>query len=239
MLKRYMLAVMAIVIGSMLVACDDDTSPQLGDVQVTYRVGSGSSTCEDVGISFVRVYLMVSETESAADETFACDPAGQTVTMNDIEAGTYTVRVEGLDGTNAIIYTGESAEDALEVEADQTNGPVSVVLNQLRPAMLIWTDFADPGGCARAEVVDIVIRVYENGSSLVYDETFECPVRLDDGLLIEGLSETSTYDLRIRGTNENSEYTHEYNEDGVEVSPGAPTEIEARLSACSGLCTEP
>ena len=58
-------------------------------------------------------------------------------------------------------------------------------------------------------------------------------------LLIEGLGETSTYDLRIRGTNENSEYTHEYNENDVEVSPGSPTEISAQLEQCTGLCTEP
>ena len=130
MLKRYTLAIAAVVIGSMLVACDDASSPQLGDVQISYRVGSGSSTCEDVGIAFVRVYL-VSETESAVDETFACDPEGQTVTLMDVEAGSYTVRVEGLDSSHAVIYSGESDEDALEVEADQTNGPVSVVLNQL------------------------------------------------------------------------------------------------------------
>jgi hypothetical protein len=238
MLMRYSIAFLALVVSAALVACDDDTSPQLGDVQVTYRIGSGSSTCEDVNIAFVRVYMMTSETTSEMDETFACDPDRQTVTLQDVPAGSYTVRVEGLNSANAIIYTGTSTME-IEVEADSTNGPVSVVLNQLRPAMLIWTGFVDPGGCSRAEVVDIVIRVYENGASLIYDETFECPVRLDDGLLIEGLSETSSYDLRIRGTNSNSEYTYEYNENGVTVSPGAPTEISAQLVECTGLCDEP
>jgi len=231
----------ALAISTVLVAgtaCDDEVTAQFGDLQITYRIGSGTSTCEEVGIAFVRVYLDVSETETALDEIASCTPDDQSVVLQDVPVGTYDIRVEGMDSDNGVIYSG-ATEENVEVVADQTNGPVNVVLTQLRPAIMIWFDFAEAGNCSRFEVADIEVVLYENGSSQIYSETFPCETRISESLLIENLSETSTYDLRVRGTNDNDEYTYEYNQDAITVAPGAPTEIGAELEACSGLCSAP
>lgn len=217
--------------------CGEEEVTNYGDLHVEFRVGSGSQTCEDAGIAFIRVDVYSGETP-IADETIVCDPAGQWVIFTDIVVGSYTVAVSGLNDQNEMIYRGESNQ-AIDVLADQTNGPVTVVLDQLRPSILVWFGFSDVGGCDRFEVEEIVVVLYENGASQVYNESFLCSDRVEDALLIEDLSETSTYDVRIRGTNSNSEYTYEYNVDGVTVSPGPATEISAELNSCSGVCDAP
>ena len=207
--------------------CDDGTpAVQTGDLQVTYRVGSGSSSCADVGIAFVRVHIGISGTEDLLYDTFACDPAEQSVSFAGVEAGTYTIRVEGLDAATDVIYRGEGASP-VTVVADRTNGPVNVVLDQLRPSMEIFFGFGDVGGCDRFGVVDILVRLYENGSSVVHDASYDCATQLVRSLLIENLSDTSTYDLRVRGTNEFGEGTYEYDRDAILVTAGAPTEVSA------------
>lgn len=237
MYKRASSMMLGLILVFALASCSEE-SIATGDLQVRYRIGSGSSNCDDVDIHSVRVYLLTSGGAEVADETFACDPAGQTVLLEGIEAGSYAVRVEGLDRGSDVVYTGE-LDDMVDVAGNQTNGPVTVVLTQLRPALLLWLDFAEAGNCSRFEVEDIVIVLYENGASPIYDETFGCADRLADSLLIEGLSDSAYYDLRIRGTNSNGEYTYEYDEDGITVSAGAPTERAVELESCDGLCTDP
>lgn len=239
MMKRTLIALVAVTMIPLTISCDDETpAPQLGDLIVAFRVGSGSQTCEDVGITDVRVYVNISATEELIDETVACDPANQTVTFNDVQAGTYTIRVEGLDDNNNPIYAGELAAP-FTVVANQTNETGVVVLNQLRPAMEIFFGFEDVGGCDRFGVVDLVVVIYENGSSIIHDESYPCATQITSSLLIENLSATSQYDLRVRGTNDNGEYTYEYNRDAIAVAPGLPTEVSAVLSPCTGLCDAP
>jgi len=239
MFRKTMMALSVPVLLFALVACDDDgPAAQFGDLHVEYQVGSGRDTCDAVGIEFVRIYVMVSEDEELLDEMFACEPTNQSVTLPDVPVGTYSIRVDGLNGDNEVIYRGFSSGE-VEIEANMTNGPISVSLDQLRPSILLWVGFAEPGGCSRAEVTEVVVRLWENGSSLVFDETYGCEERLTDALVIEDLSDSSTYDLRVRGVNENDEYTYEYNEDSIAVAPGPPSEISAELVMCAGLCSAP
>lgn len=237
-MKTYMtnLTVLAVLLGVMS-GCAEEEVVQYGDLHAEFRVGSGSQTCEDAGIAFVRVDVYSGET-SIADETIVCDPESQSVIFSDIVVGSYALIVSGLNDNNEMIYRGESSQ-VVDVLADQTNGPVTIVLDQLRPSIQVWFGFSDVGGCDRFEVEEIVVVLYENGASQVYNESFTCSERLEDSLLIEDLSETSTYDVRIRGTNSNSEYTYEYNVDAVAVSPGPPSEISAELTSCSGVCEAP
>jgi hypothetical protein len=239
MVKRALFTGVIVAFASLAAGCDDGTSVQaVGDLQVTYRVGSGSSNCEEAGISFLRVYIAISETEDLLDQTFACQPGAQVVTFNAVDVGTYTIRAEGLDSGNNVIYGGQATTPVTVVE-DQTNGPVSVILDQIRPAMEIFFGFSDVGGCTRFGVVGIVVRVYENGASLVHDQTYDCAVQLNESLLIPNLSETSTFDLRVRGTNEFGEGTYQFNRDAIAVLPGTPTPISAELLPCAGFCTAP
>ena len=219
--------------------CDDGTSvTPTGGLEVTYRVGSGTSSCADVGIAFVRVHIGMTETTDLLHETFPCDPAAQLVAFVGVDVGTYTIRVEGLDAGTNVIYRGEGALP-VSVVADRTNGPVNVVLDQLRPSMEIFFGFGDVGGCGRFGVVDILVRVYENGSSIVHDASHDCATQINESLVIENLSGTSTYDLRVRGTNEFGEGTYQYNRDAIIVAPGAPAEISAELAPCTGVCPAP
>jgi hypothetical protein len=67
----------------------------------------------------------------------------------------------------------------------------------------------------------------------------DCATQITDSLLIDDLSDSSIYDLRVRGTNDNGEYTYEYNADGIVATPGAPTVVSAELTPCTGLCSAP
>jgi hypothetical protein len=227
----------AIALVALAAGCEED--PVLvGDLQVAYRIGSGTQTCEDAGIAFVRIDVMVNASTLAQDMTVNCDPTNQSVVFNDLSVGNYIIRIQGLDRDNNVIYTGEST-DPVPVAADVTNGPVTIRLEQVRPSIMIWFGFAEVGGCDRFEVEDITVLLYENGSVVVFDEEFACVDRIQDGLLIEDLSESSTYDVRIRGTNANGEYLYEYNQDAVAVRAGVPTEISAELESCNGICSAP
>ncbi len=237
MLVKLSKAAAALALLVAFAGCDDDPT-LLGNLQVSYRVGSGSQTCEEAGISFVRIQVMVNDTTIAQDSTVSCDPTNQTVIFADLDVGTYLIRVQGLDGDNVVIFTGESP-GAVTVEADQTNGPEMIILEQVRPSIQLWFGFAEVGGCDRFEVVDIVVMIYENGASVIFNEEYVCADRIQDGLLIEDLSENSTYDVRIRGTNSLGEYLFEYNEDGIEVHAGIPAEVSAELESCSGICSDP
>ena len=236
-IKSYRLLGAAVLTLSLAV-CDDEVPPGTGDLHVEFRVGSGSQNCDEANINFIRVDVMASETNSIAEMTVACDPDDQSVIFEDIEEGTYDLRVQGLNGDNALIFNGTSSAP-VEVVPDQTNGPVTVVIEQLRPSLLVWFGFAEVGGCERFEVMDIAVLVYEDGSSVIYNELFDCSERMEDGLLIEDLSESATYDIRIRGTNENGEYTFEFNTDEETVTAGPPTEILAELIDCGGVCEAP
>ena len=239
MFKKALIAAVTAALVAVASGCNTETpTAQTGDLQVTLRVGSGSSTCADVGIAFFRVYIDISETETLIDQIFACEPDNQSITFIDVDVGTYTVRVEGLDGDNGVIYGGQTSEPIV-VGADRTNGPVNVILDQLRPSMEIFFGFSDVGGCDRFEVIDFVVLVYENGASSIYDQSLDCATQITDSLIIDDLSDSSIYDLRIRGTNDNGEYTYEYNADGIVTEPGAPTVVSAELTPCTGLCSPP
>lgn len=221
-------------------ACEEESGPDTGDLHVTYRIGSGSATCDAVGIRQARVYVLTSPTAPTAvrDATVSCDPTNQSFLLEDLEVGRYYLRVEGRDADDHVIYVGTTSTPT-EVLADRTNGPVLVIIEQVRPSIQLWVGFSDVGGCDRHGVVDIQVVLYENGATRIHDETYPCAERLDDSLLIEDLSETATYDIRVRAINDHREYTYAYDQDGITVRPGDPQVVEAELAICSGVCSPP
>ncbi len=217
------------------VGCGDGSILK-GDLLVDYRVGSGSSTCADVKIQSIRVHVMKDDTEIAAG-TFDCAPANQTVTLRYIDEGTYDVKVDGLAGNGDVTYSGRT--DNFEVVGDQVSGPVMVVLDQILPSLLLWFDFDDIGGCTKFGVTQIRLVLYKDGASSIRDTTTECAVQMNESVLINGLSDTATYDLRVRGLNAAGDLTYEYNRNDIVLNAGPPTELTVVLSACNGLCTAP
>jgi hypothetical protein len=103
----------------------------------------------------------------------------------------------------------------------------------------VFFGFGEVGGCTRFGVSGILVRVYENGSSLVHDQVYECETQIVSSLVIPDLSATSTYDLRVRGLNEFDEGTYEYDRDGITVAVGAPTPVSAEMTPCTGICSTP
>lgn len=237
MLKNALIALLTAALIPLATGCDDETPDPTGDLQVTYRIGSGSTNCEDEGIVSVHIYL-VQGTTNVTDEVVACDPDNQSVMFEDVAAGDYTVRAEGLNSDSAIIYTGEITAP-VTVEADATNGPEQVILNQIPPALQIYFRFADAGNCAAFEVAEITVVVYVTGGSEVYRTVDVCDTLLVGSVLIEDLNEGSTYDVRVRGAYANGEYWYQYNEDAIAVQPGVPTSIQAELEACTAICEDP
>ncbi|MBN1773746.1 MAG: hypothetical protein JXB32_20965 [Deltaproteobacteria bacterium] len=223
-----------------LAACEEESGPETGDLHVTYRIGSGSTTCDAVGIRQARVYVLTSPTAPTAvrDATVNCDAADQSFLLHDLEVGRYYLRVEGRDADDHVIYVGTTTTTT-EVLANRTNGPVMVIIEQIRPSIQLWVGFSDVGGCDRHGIASIQVVLYENGSTRTHDETYPCIERLDDSLLIEDLSETATYDIRVRAINDHTEPTYAYDRDGITVRPGDPEVVEAVLAACSGICSPP
>jgi hypothetical protein len=237
MLKKALIALLTAALIPLATSCDDETPDPVGDLQVTYRIGSGSTNCEDEGIVSVHIYL-VQGTTNVTDEVVACDPDNQSVMFQDVAAGDYTVRAEGLNSDSAIIYTGEITEP-ITVEANATNGPENVILNQIAPTLVVYVDFADAGNCASFEVTEVTVVVYATGGSEQFRVVEDCATLTAGSVVVENLSESSTYDVRVRGAYANGEYWYEYNEDAIAVQPGVPTEIEAEMEACAAICEDP
>lgn len=240
MIKKAFVAVLTVALVPLATSCDDEEA-QTGDLQLEYRIGSGSTTCEDEGIVNIHFYVM-SGTTTVTDDIFPCDPDDQAVLFEDVAAGSYTIKADGLNSESVIIYTGEIAT-AITVEANATNDGGTVILNQIPPALQVFVDFDEAGNCASFEVTDIMVVVYEHGGSEQYrtaDGEGDCVTVTNDSVLVPDLNESSTYDLRVRGANDNGEYTYEYNEDDIAVAPGEPSVIEANLVACSPApCEDP
>lgn len=239
MIKRVLVAATALALIPALVGCDNEPTQQFGDLELEYVIGSGTQNCEEAGINDLEVYLIEAGGTLPAPDDFDCTPDDQTILLTDVEVGNYTIQVDGLRSNN-VIYTGSTSRE-VTVVANQTTGPINVTLVQLRPSIGLWFDFSDPGSCASFGVVDVVVRVYENSTSLVIDQSLTCDdaLDLDEPFLVDGLSSTATYDIRVRGTNDNGEYTFEYNQNGIEVEPGPAEDIDVELEQCSGLCADP
>jgi hypothetical protein len=233
------LVLMTLVLGSSMVqGCGDESAAPKGDLHVVYRIGSGSIDCEEAMINSLRVRLSDPKGAEVLNDTFPCNPDNQGVVLQGVDEGSYDVMVEGLSGASVVTYTGQAAE-MVDVIGDRTNGPVTIVLNQVLPSLLLWIDFLEAGNCLKFGVEGIRVVLYRNGTSPIYDATFECALRLADSLLIDGLSDSAYYDLRVRGTNANDEATYEYDENGITITAGTPTERSVLLRPCSGLCASP
>lgn len=233
-----MRAIILPVLMALVLGCGDDATVRTGDLHVRYRIGSGSVNCSEAMINSLRVRLSTPKGAEVLNNTVTCDPDNQLIVLQDLDEGSYDVKLEGLSSASTVIYTGQT-DEVVDVIGDQTNGPVTIVLTQVQPSLLLWVDFIEAGNCLKFEVEGIRVVLYKNGSSPEYDETFDCTARLADSLLIEGLSDTAYYDLRVRGTNANGEFTYEYNEDGITPMAGTPTERVVLLHSCSGLCASP
>jgi hypothetical protein len=237
-MQKALFALSIVALIPLATGCDDNTpAAQTGDLQVTYRVGSGSTTCEDEGIVSLDVYIM-SGTTIVTHQIFPCDPEDQSVMFNDLAIGTYTITANGLNADQIIIYSGAAAAP-VTIVANTTNGPINIVLNQIPPALQIFVDFSDAGNCDFFEVADVRVVVYETGGGVQYDATDTCVTLTDGSVLVEDLNESATYDVRVRGANDNGEYLYEYNEDEIAVQAGQPTVVGADLVACSGICADP
>lgn len=227
-----------------LAACDDEATP-VGDLEVSYRIG-GVDTCDEVGLDNIIVSLLTTETatESAAEAPGRCD-LDSPITVRDVNARSYWVRVDGYNEDGILTYSGMS-DGSVTVEGGQAT-TTSIRMAPLPPILTIYFDFVDPGGCSVHEVQDIIVVMYDQDGNEVLsvtDNTYICDDRMDEPLIVgddddERLSQSITYSLYVRGTDSAGDYAFEYNEEDIEVTPGAATEIIASLASCDGICSEP
>ncbi len=242
MLKRAILGLLGLTLVLPFAACDDDPLPT-GNLVVEYRIGSGSKTCDDVGIDQVRVYVVNSLDDLSSPEARGftnCDPEDQTVEIEGIDQGDYFIRVEGLDEDGNLIYEGQT-NDRERIQGNEDN-TVSIRLIEILPSLEIWFDFPEAGPCSRFEVETIVVVVYEDGSTPIFDNSGDppaCEDQINESLEIPDLDTSATYDIRIRGVNADGDYVYEYNVDDIELGPGEEREISAVFEACDPECEAP
>ena len=211
--------------------------PRIGTLIIKYRIGSGTKTCDEVGIESFNLYLYSGDV-MVMDHKFDCNPDDTEVKLGDIEEGVYSVRIEGINRDGDVVYEGSA--DEVEVTGNIENGPYTVILEQVNPSIQIWPDFSDPGGCGRFGVENIRTVLYYEGVNKVYDETLSCDEALNNGILIEEGILEGNYDLRIRGIDVRGDYIYYYDENEIKVEAGKRKIIEAILIECpqSG-CEEP
>jgi hypothetical protein len=165
---------------------DTGTVPQLGQLDLTWQVGSLG--CESAGVTSVEVDL-----GGTVIDSFAC--ANEAASIS-VDAGTYTLTLRGLDVDGVARYSGDGG--TVTVYGGQTSAAPTVLLSAL-PATINTTWYFENGRlCSANGVNEVELNLFDEDDTLQASMTSPC----DAGeLLLEDI-EAGTYVLLLFGLDE-------------------------------------
>jgi len=156
-----------------LVATACNNGPTSGTLTVNYQIGLGD-TCEERGITSVRVRLDSGEYEEEAD----CNPSDPIV-LTGVAAGNYDVLIHGLDATGTAVMDNLGPPDSDEsveivggseraIDARLADAPAQV---QVRWNTLIEGSAAQ---CSAVQSAFFEVTAYRGANPFMPEHLFEC-----------------------------------------------------------------
>ncbi|MBN1653830.1 MAG: hypothetical protein JXA30_08645 [Deltaproteobacteria bacterium] len=160
-IQQAILVVFAVgVANPFLASCKGEES---GSLQLSFQLGSGKS-CDEFGIERVKAFLTDSGEEY--DESVDCDKGE--IRFNDVEAGTYRLKLFGYDADKAAVKDSEEEETTIKSGKTTTIETPIRLIDAPVTLKLRWDfEFSD---CKKAGLGGFFITAFSSdGSDVLFD----------------------------------------------------------------------
>jgi len=135
--------------------CMGESGPSTGIIDVSWQVKN--STCSNAGISTVQLDLL-QDSGRVLTRREPCTDG--TMTIPDVEAGTYELRLQGLDSNDLAIYQAEVPQFKVS-KGTKPSSPAGVLeLEQIQGSLLLqWMLPRGAASCSFAGLANIEVNV--------------------------------------------------------------------------------
>jgi hypothetical protein len=229
-LMRRLVLVSSFSLGVLALGCGSDP----GSMLVGWNVGL-SGNCAEADIATVRITL---EEEGGGtlgpfDASCAAGEGGATFKISDVDEGSYTIVLEGLDADGATIYTGRSSSRT-NVTEGKTATPAAITLSPAPASLTVGWKFLDGRGCAVQDGPPTTVRVLLfKSDAQEADETAPCE---DYEIVLGDLEADDNYDVQVTALGGTTPL-YRYEEVDIDLADGEQLEILGDLLACDpGEC---
>ncbi len=218
------------LLGAFLVGCGSDP----GSVLVGWNVGL-SSNCGEAGIATVRITLEEEggSTLGPFDASCAAGEGGATFRISDVDEGSYTITLEGLDAGGGVIYTGWSTS-RVSVTEGKAATPSAITLSPAPASLTIQWRFVNGLGCSVQDGAPTTVRiVLFKSDTQEADESAPCE---DSQLILTDLEADPDYDVQVTAMAGNTGL-YRYEELDITLEDGEQRTVLGDLIACEpGAC---
>lgn len=175
----------------LLMGCGSDP----GSVLVGWKIGLNSN-CGEAGIATIRITLTEEggSTLGPFEASCAAGEDGATFKISDVDEGSYTIELEGLDAEGTAVYTGHSAS-RVNVSEGKASTPPAITLSPAPASLTIQWSFENGLGCAGQTPVPTTVNLLLfKSDSEEANETAECDASF---FVFEDLEEDDNYDIQV------------------------------------------
>jgi len=221
-------ATVCALFGSVSVGCGDEG---VGQLRVFYQIGDGTRSCQDVGMTQIRVTLTNSELSEPIVDTAICDEDRPEVMIREVPAGVYSVLIEAFDADQNVGFEGR--EDNVRVDANSVVETEEVILQQARAELSVSWFFDNGRFCAHNDVETLTIEVWRAGTSLEFsDPSVDCAI----GTVVVPDLLPDTYNVFLKALDGVPDSERDYSFEGEVLDEaleyGDRVDLEIELVAC-------
>ncbi len=234
---------LALALTLVATACED--APGAGSVQVFWAPGGMS--CADANIANARVRVLDGTDDLVPPVTAACQvgqsDAGQVVPG--VPAGTWSVRVEGLDADGNADFAGR--QDNVTVRGGEQTSVPAIALVMLPSTVRLTWSFAGGGLCSGNGVATVDVSVFDKVPQLVFPPSgvsgaYACdpPLTADNpqgGVLLSPLPGNHDLVVHLFGLDAQGKRTW-VGSSPVTTTAGKTTDLAVSIQACTGAACQ-
>jgi len=205
-----------------------------GSVRVFWVVAG--STCSDAGVASVRIFVEDSEGTSVVSRPIvqSCANGLEGVVVRDVPAGSWTVRIEGLDveartfleGTRGDVQVGSGRETKVSPAIQ-----LSLISSRVR---LVWK-FENGDLCSTNGVDWVEVNVFKGLEGQIDSKTWTCEpevVHPDGGVILSDLPSNAELTFHVFGLTPTEVRTFK-GAGKIQTVPGELQTLKLDLIACS------
>ena len=217
------------LVGVLGAGCGSDP----GAIAVRWSVGL-SGTCTDAGITTVRITLNEEGGSTLGPFEASCE-AGRSAEgfkISDVDVGSYSIDLAGLDADGAVIYTGRSS-GRTNVSEGKTATPAAIVMSPAPAQLTIQWKFANGLGCAVQDGVptDVQVTLFKS-NSLETTESADC---VDSQVVIGDLEADTDYDVQVTAVDRSGTPLYRFDQLDIALADGEQMTILGDLIACADI----